>query len=318
MAELTVILTSPDGKKYIVDELTSLEFLSDTDAACDGLKLTYLCGSEPFEVNAVELYSDGKKVFFGYCDKQRYRIVGEDFSVFIYARSSAALLVDNEAQPTTYNAPDTAVLFHCEAEQFGFINKLPALGTEHEYTVPKGCSCYGAINTLVKTLGERKITVTPENKLTVPDGKGIIRLDEEKVISETKCINRALPFTQIDYKLADDSAYIRHYKSRLAEGKSIRRTRKINIAALPRWQREYELKDRLGAGFESYIEAEVVIDGIRFYSLYDRAEFHSSKLGINGEYELCKIAAVFNSNESSTHLTFRKRLDIKEINYVAE
>ena len=318
MAELTVILASPAGKEYTVNNLTNLEFAAESDAACDGLKLTFLCDKEPFEIHTVTLFCGEEKVFFGYCDKQKYSTFGDGYTVFLYARSSAALLVDNEAQPSVYYAPGTAVLCRCEAKPFGFRDCLPALAITQEYIVSKGTSCYGAINHLVRFLTDRSVRVSPDNALYLPEGRGTVNLDDETVVSETKCINRALPFTQIDYKVDGDSAYIRHYKSRLAEERGIRRTRKVNIAALPLWQREHALLSRLQNACEKYRETKVVIDGIRFFPLFDKAEFAASKTGLNGAYHLHKITVLHHADKSETHLTFRKKLDLKEVNYVAE
>jgi prophage tail gpP-like protein len=68
-----------------------------------------------------EAYNGDKKIFNGFVDRQVASVSGEEKSVFIYARSSAAVLVDNEALPSQYHRPSARQLWFHNAREFGFV-----------------------------------------------------------------------------------------------------------------------------------------------------------------------------------------------------
>ncbi len=318
MAEIKITLAGIHGEELKVNELLSFELSRSIDAPCDGLRITYLCGEEPFEISEVTVHIGGEKVFYGICDRQKMTSNEKGFEVFVYARSSAAVLLDNEAVPITYNAPCTDILFHNEAKRFGFKNKLPDFYCGEEYAVTKGISCYGAINNFVQFMCNKNIAVSPEGELFLPDGKGKIALDNEKIISEERCINRALPFCKIDFKLKNDSTYARHRESEFLKEQKIIRSRKVNISSLPEWQRSGALSSMLTSSVSEYSLAKITIDGCRNFSLYDLAVYNKSEFGTLDGFSLSKITITQNSFGKQTELTFSKEFDLKEVTYVAE
>ena len=318
MAGIEFVFNGLSGNTLSVSEPISFELKRNIDAACDGLSVRFLCEDTPFEFDTVTMYSDGDKVFFGICDTQHYNANEKGCSVFVYARSSAAILVDNEALPITYNSPSASTLFHSEAERFGFTNGLPEVYTNHRYTVGKGTSCYGAINNLVKTICGKSVLVNPDNTIYVPSGKGKISLGRKMIISEAKHINRAAPYAEIDYKVIGDEAYIRHCKSRFIEGAGIMRKRKVSVSSLPQWQRDFVLSHTLKKAAEDYHTAKFTIDGAHFFELYDLLEYKNSRLGDYDGYRLHKLSVTQNEKGVFTKLLFKKEFDLKEINYVAE
>ena len=240
------------------------------------------------------------------------------YAVFVYARSGAAILVDNEAQPITYNCPSASTLFFSEAERFGLKNGLPEVYINHRYTVGKGVSCYGAINNLVKTICGKGVLVNADNTLFVPDGKGVVSLGDKTIISQEKHINRAAPYAEIDYKVIGDEAYIRHCKSQFIEGREIKRKRKVSVSSLPQWQRDYALKQTLRKSAEDYYTAKFTVDGAHFFELLDLLDYKNSRLGELENYRLHRLNVVQNENGVCTKLLFKKEFELKEINYVAE
>ncbi|MBR3148971.1 MAG: hypothetical protein IKF64_02285 [Eubacterium sp.] len=318
MAEISARLCGISGEEQIVHDLLSFELDRDIDAPCDGLRITFLCAEAPFETDSITVFIDGEKVFFGYCDMQRVTAHKNGFEVFIYARSSASLLIDNEAKAITYNSPCVEMLYFNEAKRFGFKNELPNLYCNKEYAVSKGVSCYAAINSFLQTLASKRVYVNAENELYIPDGRGEIALDGEKIIRQSLCINRAKPIEKIDYKIDGDASYIRHYESEFARERKICRSRKVNIASIPPWQREYTLGKMMKSSFSDYCKAEITIEGIRSYKLYDSLKLRSFPFGSTDGFRLCKITLTQNENGAETALVFAKDFDLKEVTYVAE
>ncbi len=318
MAEITAVLHGIDGKTLNIDKPLKMELASDMDAACDGLRLYFLQNGITPETDRVTVFIDKNKVFDGVCDRQEYQRTNDGVLTFIYARSGAAVLVDNEANPATYIKPSTQVLFHEEAKKYSFKNMLPDLASAHEYSVEKGTSCYGAINQFVKTSTGLPVRVTCNGELRIPAAGEIINLESETIISEKHCINRSAPITQIDYKISNDSPYIRHFKSRTLEKNGISRARKINIASLPEWQREYTLYDRLKKAAGEYYSAEFVIDGAHSFELYSKLVCKPSGITDCDGYRLWRSVISHGESGDITRLTFLKETDLKEVNYVAE
>lgn len=318
MAEIIAELRFVSGETQKIDRLLYMEYTSDLDAACDGLRMRFYSETELPEAEQTTLYIDGEKIFCGYCDRQEFTLSKDGGSVFIYARSGAALLVDNEANPTTYIQPSTNVLFYTEANPFGFKNKLPDLVSEHEYSVVKGTSCYGAINQFVKTLTQTPVRVNCDNELVLPDGKGITDLNATDVISFKKCINRAVPITRIDYKISTDTPYNRHFKSRMCEGTKIQRSRKLNISSLPAWQREYTLSDLMQNAAKEYRTVTATVNGCRCFELNSRAEYTAGNITADDNYRLYRTVITFDESGEKTKLVFLKDNDLKEVAYVAE
>lgn len=93
------------------------------------------------------LIKNNKLIFNGYCDCQRTTADERGFETYIYARSSACLLVDNDAFAYTYNRPSAQSLFDAYAKPFGFSYKLDDICTfknmkfqaAPRFTVPSIC-----------------------------------------------------------------------------------------------------------------------------------------------------------------------------------
>lgn len=318
MALLTFYIYDLNLNKTRVENLLSFEFSKDIDAACDGLRLSFLSKKTLDEISRVEMYEGEKKIFRGFCDVQKESVGDGGYTVFLYARSSACLLVDSEARPAVYYSPSAMSLFYDNAKEFGFVSKLPALSCKYDYRVDKGTSCFGAINNFVYTLCGKSITVSPENEIMLLQSDGKVKLGKYDIISEKRTINRATPICRIDYKISGDSNYVHHMKSRALEKKGVIRSRKLNISALPQWQREYTIKNRMNAACSDYIIFELVLDGCHNFSLFDSAEYESAHFG---SIENCFISSVCISGDGSGELTrikINQKIDLEEINYVAE
>lgn len=98
------------------------------------------------DVRTVCAYQDGVKIFYGFADKFQLSYDEDGYTAFVYARSSACVLVDNEAYPGQYSCPTSRQLWYIHAKPFGFTFGLPEVFTQSEYIVSKGQSCFGAID----------------------------------------------------------------------------------------------------------------------------------------------------------------------------
>lgn len=318
MAVLRFLLYDTDDNTLSVDSVISYELSKNVDAPCDGLRLTFIADKPLNEINRVEAYQDDALIFNGFCDTQRESISDRGYECFVYARSSACILIDNEAKPFTYNHPSARSLFIKNACDFGFVYSMPEIFCESAYQVSKGCSCFAAINNFVYGITGRNMLVSVNNELILSEKNNTVRLNNYRVISEKRIINRGNAITAIDYKAYDEVDYTHHIKSRFFDERKINRTIKLNVSSLAQWQREYTLINTLKAAGASYNTIELIIDGNVCFSLYDDVIYNSEYLGDIKDYYISSMCIISDKKGERTRLTLSKNIDLKEIVYVAE
>ena len=163
----------------------------DVTAGCDGLRLHFLWDGDLPEVYRVRGFApDGACCFFGYADQQKLTVTPGQRRGFVYARSSACLLLDNEALPISLNAPNVDQMVHHYAAPFGFTAALPAGTAPGQYTVEKGTSCFGALQGFMQVLGAKGVFVDPENRLCVYGSEAPVTLPGDQITSITAVIER--------------------------------------------------------------------------------------------------------------------------------
>jgi hypothetical protein len=300
-----------------LSDLTEFNFTQTAGVACDSLSLRTADQNAMEEITAVKAYDGENLIFNGYCDNQIIKESDSGFEVYCYARSSASLLVDNEAQPFTYNNPTAKQLWYSFAKDFGFTCDLPMIECQQKYEVSKGVTCYGAISQFVSLLTGEQIYVSPENSIKLLEKSSRIKsLSSYNVMSAKAVINRSEPLTEICFKKTTSSAgYTLHTKSRLQEqGLNVRR-QYVNLSALPQWQREYVVTQRLKASYEDYRILELTVSGYVKENLYQRFSY-SSGLGSFDDYLLAEKKYICDKSGEYTKLTLKKEFDIKEITYV--
>ena len=316
MAEISVWYTSPDGCLRELEGVQSLKLVRGVDAPCDALSVYYFCDKKPEEAVTLTVMYKKKKLFFGYADTQREEREGDGIKGFIYARSSACLLVDSEAEPSDFFCPSASSLFYVFASAEGFHSSLPALVSEHEYTVTRGTSLYGAVNNYVSGLEGKNIIVTPENELVLNYGEKVRIIERSRVLSEKRLINRGGLISRIDCKDATERRYRRHIKSRFLEERGIRSTRKASLASLPQWQRDSVLKSRITSAASDYMRLVLRLDGLFDAQLYDKAEIEASPFAEGKQLYISGISYFADKSGIVTELALNETIDFKEIIYV--
>lgn len=318
MALLKFILYDLENNTVEAKNIISYQLSRDIDAPCDGLRLSFSTDNSINEIKAICVYENDKCIFNGIVDTQREQLDDKGISVFIYARSTACVLVDNEALPFTYNYPSANSLYYHNAKGFGFKSKLPELFTSSGYQVGKGTSCYGAINNFVYGICGKKIAVDIDNYIYIPSGENIAEINDSKIISEKRIINRGNAISKIDYKANGSASYCYHIKSRFFDKKGICRSKKLNITAMPQWQQDSALLNALENGAADYITVEILVCGYVFANLYDRIDYKSKIFGDFEDYFISSVCHYGDANGEYTRLMLAKQIDLREVSYVAE
>lgn len=306
-----------DGKRLMIDRIKEIGFTQSVGVACDSLWVSFFSSSSIAEIVKVRAYNNNTLIFNGLCDCQKSTVNKEKNEIYIYARSSAAILVDNEAQPFTYEKPSARQLCCCNTEKFGFVCKLPDIYSNMKYEVVKGTSCYGAVSSFVSLLTGESIFITPDNKIEIMKiSDGIKNINKYKIVSACHTINRSEPYLQIIFKKSSfESAYNMHTKSQLADEAGIGRMVYINLSSLPQWQRENIVLQRLKKSYEDYRVLEIKVCGYGDERLLQRFSYRSAYEGFD-DYTLYEKRYVYDENGEFTVFKLKKSIDLKEITYV--
>ncbi|MGN0522377.1 MAG: hypothetical protein ACI4IQ_07050 [Eubacterium sp.] len=313
---MKINIKTVDSKQYSIDKPVQIAFIRTAGAACDALSVRFKSDAFISEIVNVTAYNGDKLIFNGYCDNQRITQNDDGIEVYFYARSSACLLVDSQAQPFTYNRPTAKQLCLCFADKFGFECCLPEIHSKDKYEVAKGVSCYGAINNFVSLITGSNVYVTPDNRLKLlSQSVNVKSLNDYKIVSASAITNRSEPISEISYKREASSGYILHTSSCLSKELGISREQFVNLTSLPQWQRDYTVLKRLKDSFGDYKVLELTVSGYVEDELYQRFNYISAG-GKYEDYVLTEKKYTFDKNGRFTRLTLKKILDIKEITYV--
>lgn len=313
---MKIVLVTTLGKEIIPSGIVSAVLTQTAEVACDSLSIKIIGGKSLDEIERVYAYKNNKLIFNGYCDCQRTTADERGFETYIYARSSACLLVDNDAFAYTYNRPSAQSLFDAYAKPFGFSYKLDDICTFKKYEVSSGSSLYGAINLLVSTITGNSIRINADNEIfMLKPSENILSLNDFSVISAKSIINRSEPISAVNYKKEFSYLYDCHTYSQLAEKLGFSRQRYVNLAALPSWQRNYKISKMLKDSFKDYKRLEITLKGYVESELLQRFDY-SGKLGDFNDYLLFEKIYSIDENAEQTKLILRENIDISEVNYV--
>lgn len=314
---MIIELTDVNGRKVAIDRFTELCFTQTAGVACDSLWAAFVMDSDIEEICTVKLYINHQLVFSGFCDCQKTTYSTSGFEIYFYARSTACILVDNEAEPYTYQHPSAKQLCFSLAEKTGFSNSLPDISSTEQYEITKGTSCYGAIGQFVQLLTGRYIHITPDNNIELlSQSREIKVLNDYPILSLTETINRSEPLSQIQFKQSSSQEkYNLHTKSMLCDSIGISRTKFINLNSLPRWQRDNTVLLKLKSSFEDYKTLEATVSGYAGEPLLQRFNCNMKQKTYN-DYILTQRKYICTKKGTITKLTLKKQMDIKEITYV--
>lgn len=316
MARLKFVAIDIDGNECQIEQILSYQLSMDWDAACHGVRLSFLTDSAQGELCSLQVYMNDKRIFNGYIDTQRESSSKDGATCFIYARSSACLLTDNEATPYTYSNPSALALFNANAKELGFSCNLPPIFSILDYQVQRGVSCFGAINDFVLGISGSRITVDANNCISLLQGSKSIAIKNDDVISEKRVINRGDVLSKIDYKASSDKGFDHHIKSSFFEQRGIVSSKKASLSALPAWQRDYSLLGTIRESAQEYNKLELVLDDFVDVSLGDTVSYDSNYFGRLDDMQVQSICYIMDKDGERCMLTLSKNIDLEEIIYV--
>ncbi|MDD6660025.1 MAG: hypothetical protein PUE60_08110 [Eubacteriales bacterium] len=313
---MKIVVITVDKKVIKLQHIKKAVLTQSADAACDSLSVEFVMKSLPGEIERVEAYKDEKLIFSGYCDCQRATADKNGVELYIYARSSACVLVDNQAQAYTYNRPSALSLYTIYAKPYGFKCSLPDICSYRKYEVSASSSLFGALNNFVSMISTYKIRVNTNNEIVLlKPSDNTVKLDNNKIVSAKSVINRSEPISAVHYKKDVSLKYDCHTLSKSAAANGFFRQRYVNLASYAPWQRNYKISNMFKESFKNYKNVELTVLGYVEEELYQRFNIQC-EIGNFDDYLLFEKIYYYDSNGEKTKLILSKNIDIKEVNYV--
>lgn len=279
-----------DKTEVKIDRVFSAVLDCDLSVPADSLKVASDCSRFVAE-NIVEIKAreNGNTVFSGIVDSVVSTQSKASRSVVISARSAAALLLDNEAEPLSYNRPSPEFISRKHLLPFGIT--LADGGKEvfgGSFRVYKGMSHWQVVESFCRTLYGTVPVITADSRAYLKsfpnNGSVVFGSGETEYFSLTEKRNPGVLLSDIRVKSTPDGRYYSVVSNLNPEASFLTRRRFVDVSAANR-SMETVIKMLKNCNRKSY-SAELKCIGCRV-----------SLLG--------KSASVKNGNETIDGLTVR-------------
>lgn len=311
MVDVKFVLTTLDDEKIVVDDISSYEIRRDKDAPCDSLRLYFYPKAVLPELVSIKGFCGADMIFNGFVDVQEQKLSEENSLCYIYSRSTACLLVDNEAKPFTYYSPSAKALYINNCSHFPFECNLPNDACDTYYQVDKGTTCFDLLDQFVRSFLGEHIRVNAKNEINILKSNNILDLNSKTIISAKQSINRGSALTRVDYKNSSNSDYKYHMKSGFIEDRNINRSIIKNLSVIPDWQKEQYLLDIMKNANDEYFTYKFEILGYVNADLMDEIEYRDLK-----DVYVSSVKHLFDKNGERTIITANQKQNLKETRYV--
>lgn len=118
---MTFTAITADGKMFTLGSPLSCRIEYEQGVPADALTAVFPYMFDIPQLAYMMVQKDKKPVFTGVVDEQRFLSVEGEGTVMLSARSLAALLLDNEAMPQSYNSPDAQTIFMRHIQPLGIM-----------------------------------------------------------------------------------------------------------------------------------------------------------------------------------------------------
>ena len=115
---LRCVLRDINGRKIAVPELLSLKVDIDEGVPADSLYATFAYAPTE-QLTEIALYEEDVPLFIGVIDEEEHERNEQGEYLKISARSLAAHLLDNEAEPCAYDHPSLSLIYERYVKPFG-------------------------------------------------------------------------------------------------------------------------------------------------------------------------------------------------------
>lgn len=280
MAALTVTVYDSSGAAHPVEQLTSFCWECSKSRPYASLKLSALDLPAGW-VHRVEVSLFGSSLFSGKMDTQIWEQTGSGNGCSLTARSAAAALTDNEANPVVYQNYSLAQLLFDHGYPYGLSGNQLLGGTLSQITCAKGMSHWEFIQFYCRLL----LGYVPW-------------VNEDGVLMGQTTAGEEISFSQGDYRsftltldrtglisrlyVLDQTDQYRPIANRFAQSLLAERT--AYYAPPGRWSQNLTQAagNRFREGQLDYLTGELVLSGLHRYRLGQRVNLSGKGLAFSG------------------------------------
>ncbi len=213
------------------------EWKSELDVPADSLVLSCLYDSEIFEQgDRIAAYNGDELIFEGQLDELSRVHKNNGLALKLCARSAAAVLLDNEAEPLSYRNPTAVLMYYKHLKPFGLTDVeydlTPILGYMR---IDKGMTQWQAVERFCKIRYGSKLRISGSGKVYLKGFKS-----DKKVkfggngikyysIKENKCRHKLI--SEVKLKVSKTAGYLSTMKNPNPESEYVKRVRYVNASA---------------------------------------------------------------------------------------
>lgn len=312
------------GNKIILKDPISVEITMDEGAPADSIEVRFPINlnSEEYKIfvndqlTKIRVYDDKKTrvVLNGIVDEQIVSVNSSGVSLIILGRSSAALLLDNEAQPQTYNSIDIELLYNRHIKPYGYTGYK---GVKYQsfsglFEINKGLSEWQVLEKFCKDFLLKTPRVRPSNIIDFLDDyndSGIVFSNKSRegicYSSLEQNYKRYKLISEVFIRSLKDGSYDNIISNQASINKGVLRKRYVNAVGdikSPVFRGEQLIKDANKASFELKLThpGPVVLD------LLDKATIDDDILGVIPDLIASSITYKLSNVGEMCTLTFRK------------
>lgn len=212
----------------------SLSINQEENIPADDMTVVFAFEKLP-ELKDVTVLDDDTVVFTGVVDEQQTILSTEGAYVRICARSMAALLLDNESVPVSYNHPSTKLIFERHAKPFGIKgyngNDSTYFG---ELVISKGMSNWLAICNFYNNCYSKMPRINSKGELDFlePNENDVVKFGTNEgditFVEMTQTKKRCEEISRVNIKVTNSSGYFNTVTNNDAKSRGILRERYIN------------------------------------------------------------------------------------------
>ena len=229
---LSFSATDVSGERVILPAPLSVTMRMEEDVPADDLYAVFP-GTDCPELREITVIDGGRTVFIGVVDEEEHIFAPEGTYLRISARSQAALLLDNEAIPCSYDHPGAKRIYERYVSDFGITaGDLDDATCFGELTVDKGSSVWSVIRNFCAACYSTVPRVSADGVLymkgmkprgTTVFGDGGVRFTE---LSERR--KRCEEISRVNVKISADGGYSYPVENTDAVSRGVRRERCLN------------------------------------------------------------------------------------------
>lgn len=304
-------LYNPVSAKLSIEEETPADSLDITFA----IDLTNIEEKTFPEIKYIKVFDDKNKilVFNGILDEQIVKISQNGAYLELHARSMAALLLDNEANPCVYSLPSLKDIFKNHIEQYGFAGFN---GNEESFSKPfevnKGTSQWEALSRFCKEYLNAFPRVEPSTFINITKNYN------EKEICFSNELNDSINYlyisentkrfkviSEVNLRCSKDGVYSTTIVNEKSKNRDIKRKRYIDpiSSSDPVYVADNIINK---SNLDSY-EIKIICPGFINLSLYDCAQIKDKILGYIDKLYVSAINYSINSSLEKCEITLKKR-----------